>query len=181
MSKQTTHEPGVLFDSAAYAGLGRRAVGMAIDLLVIWLAWILIAITWYWVIRRGEEPVAEATLTWLGFSYIYLAILKATPIRTVGYWLTGVKIVNFRGQRPSFFRTTLRFLLWIVGPINLVLDWLWIGSDHHKQSLRDKFAGTYVIRTNATPIGSSPRKTAYYSLAGLTLMFVEIQTQNASA
>ncbi len=151
------------------------------DLLVCWLMWIAIAMLWYGIIRPGEEPLGEATLSWFAFLYLYLAVLKGTPVRTIGFRVAGVKIVDFRGQQPSMLRMTLRFLLWIVGPINLVIDWLWLSSDPHKQCLRDKFAGTYVVRAKAEPPGASPRKARYYNVFGLMFVFLEIQPREPAA
>jgi uncharacterized RDD family membrane protein YckC len=109
------------------------------------------------------------------FVYVYLAILKPSRVRTLGFWLTGVRIVNHKGQRPSVFRMTFRLMLWILGPINPIIDFLWLGGDDHRQTLRDKFAGTYVIKRDATPVGQGIRRAAYYSLMGATLIFREIR------
>jgi uncharacterized RDD family membrane protein YckC len=175
MTSRTGHEDGVLFQPDDYAGMLRRTLAIVIDCVVLWLTWVPIAWIWYRIIRPGEEPLSEAYWSWLAVVYLYLAMCKPSPLRTVGYWIAGVKIVDFRGNSPGFLRMTFRFLLWIVGPFNLVVDWLWLGGDTHKQTLRDKFAGTYVVRSRAEPIGMNYRRTAYYNFAGVTLMFAEVQ------
>lgn len=180
MTSKTGHEDGVLFQKGDYAGLLKRTLVIVIDTIVLWLAWVAVAWTWYGIIRPGEEPLSEASWSWLAVVYLYLAICKPSRLRTVGYWVAGVRIVDFRGNSPGFLRMTFRFLLWIVGPVNLVVDWLWLGGDKHKQSLRDKFAGTYVVRSRAEPIGTSSRRTAYYNFFGVTLMFAEVQPLAAS-
>lgn len=175
MQQKSPHPPGALFEESDYAGMWRRLLAIAIDFFVLWGVWFAIAWTWYRVIRPGEEPLGQATLCWLAFVYGYLVVFKASPVRTLGYRVAGVRIVDYRGQRPGIPRMTFRCGLWLLGPLNPLIDWLWLGSDRHKQTLRDKFAGTYVVRASAEPACMSPRRTAYYSLFALTLMFIEIQ------
>ena len=69
---------------------------------------------------------------------------------------------------------TFRLLLWLFGPINLLIDLLWIGADTENQSLRDCLAGTYVIRHDATPIGFAPVHLTRYNRAGMPLAYPRV-------
>ena len=172
---KTSSGESVLYADSDYAGLFRRCAILIVDGAVLMFALFLLFAAWFVVVEQQEEAEARAMLSWLLFVYVYLAILKPSRVRTLGFWLTGVRIVNHKGQRPSVFRMTFRLSLWILGPINPIIDFLWLGGDHHRQTLRDKFAGTYVIKRDATPVGRGKRRAAYYTLMGFTLFFWEIK------
>ena len=88
--------------------------------------------------------------------------------------MTGLEIVNLQGTRPSIFPMTLRLLLWIFGPFNLLVDLCWLGADTEQQSLRDCYSGTYVVRNKAEPIGKGPIHLAYYTGLGMTLTYPRV-------
>jgi len=111
---------------------------------------------------------------WLVFAYLYLTLLKASRVRTLGYKLTGSKIVNLRGQRPSIIWMTFRLALWIGGPFSFLFDLFWSGIDDDRQTLRDRFAGTCVVNTNAEPIGESEIHLAYFTAGGFNLMYPKV-------
>lgn len=180
MANETSSPVGVVFELDAYAGLLRRIVVIVVDVLVIWLAWIIIASTWYYAIRPGETPYQQAWFSWLAFLLLYLVVLKGSPVRTIGYRVAGVRIVDWKGRRPGVFRMLFRVLLWMFGPFNALIDFFWLSSDPHRQTLRDKCAGTYVVRSTAKPIGSATRKSARYSLLGLSLIFFELNQAEAT-
>jgi uncharacterized RDD family membrane protein YckC len=52
------------------------------------------------------------------FAFVYLVALKSSSIRTVGYRLVGVRIVNHKGERPSFLFMAIRLLSWMLGPVH---------------------------------------------------------------
>ena len=174
MGKVTSaSDASVLYADGDYAGLGRRSVILLIDGVVVALAWFVLIFIWSFL-YPNDEPDERLIWTGIAFAYVYLAILKASPVRTLGYRLTGVRIVDHQGRRPSYFQMTIRLLSWIVGPINPLIDFFWLGGDRHGQTLRDKFAGTYVIRNDASPVGHGRRQAAYYNILGGILMFWEI-------
>jgi hypothetical protein len=51
-----------------------------------------------------------------------------------------------------------RTLFAVLGPLNALLDLIWLGGDNDRQALRDKLAGTYVIRRGAQPLGTGLQK-----------------------
>ena len=94
---------------------------------------------------------------------------------TVGYWITGVQIVDLEGEEPSMWLMTLRYFLLVLGPINLIIDIFWLTSDENRQTLRDKIAETYVIKRNAMPLGHGQQKIAPYFIAGYSFTFKEVK------
>ncbi len=70
---------------------------------------------------------------------------------------------------------TLRLVLWVLGPFNPLIDLIWLGGDEYRQTLRDKFAGTIVVKRGVEPAGRGPIHVRYYSLLGFMLAFAEVQ------
>ena len=64
--------------------------------------------------------------------------------------------------------------MWLFGPFNFVLDLVWMGADAEQQSLRDCYAGTYLVRRSAEPIGVGPLHLTYYCGAGMTLIYPRV-------
>ncbi|HUG92131.1 MAG TPA: RDD family protein [Planctomycetaceae bacterium] len=169
-------DEGVYFARSDCAGLGRRLLIVAIDLSVV-CGGVGFAVALSET-RPGASPAAIREFAWcslLSASLIYLAVLKRTSLSTLGYRLCDVRIVTLRGERPSVLRMTCRLLLWAFGPFNPVLDWLWLGGDPSRQTLRDKVAGTLVVRRNAVPAGRGRIAVAFYDLFTLSIPFLEVR------
>jgi uncharacterized RDD family membrane protein YckC len=185
---------GLYFARQDYAGLLRRLIIIVVDLLVIVLVGFLVLVVWAVASSAQQGPVLDfvwlgfayfvwlgfaylgfAYFVWLGFAYLYLTLLRGSRLRTLGYILTGVKIVNLKGGRPSFFWMNLRLFLWISGPLNPIVDLLWFWSDENRQMLRDKLAGTYVVRKGAVPVGEGPIVASTLFLLGYTLVYPEVK------
>ena len=111
----------------------------------------------------------------LFISYIYLVLIKRSNWGTLGYMITRVKIVSLEGKKPSIWKMTLRFLLLIVGPINFFFDIFWLTGDEHKQTLRDKIVGNYVIAEDAAPLGRNKILYTSYYLFGWSFVFREVK------
>jgi uncharacterized RDD family membrane protein YckC len=104
----------------------------------------------------------------------YFAILKRTSIGTLGYIIAGVRIVDLMGNKPSIRRMLHRTLFILIGPLNLLLDLVWVGNDRERQSLRDKIAGTYVIRKKACILGRGNIVFSTYTLFSYSFIFKEV-------
>lgn len=167
---------GVYYAEHDHAGFVRRLVVIAVDVIVLLLVgvalwYVLLAIMWYGLDR---DPNPVFWIVWPIAAWMYLAIVKPSSLRTVGYRVTGLKIVNLKGNRPSVFRMTFRMLLWLLGPFNLLIDLMWLGADTEQQSLRDCYSGTCVVRSQAKPIGEGAIHLAYYTALGMTLMYPRV-------
>ena len=62
--------------------------------------------------------------------------VESSSIGTLGFLLAGMKIVNLKGERPSFVRMTFRLLLWVLGPFHPMIDLLWLSGDRDRQTPR---------------------------------------------
>jgi uncharacterized RDD family membrane protein YckC len=168
--------PGVYYAPEAYAGFLKRLLIVAVDLSVIFFVWAIVYILWY-----GGGPDPEYLGIWFvglcfTVAYIYLVFVESSSIGTLGFLLTKVKIVNLRGERPSGWRVSFRLFLWVLGPFHPVIDLLWLTGDRDRQTLRDKLAGTYVVRKDALPCGQGTVRLSQYFLFGLSILFPESRT-----
>ena len=168
---------GVYYEDDDYAGFVQRALALSIDFVVLvfigGLIFVLLEAIGGWESERGFVRVFWPTFgVW---AWLYLAVLKRSSVRTLGYRITGLRVVNLRGERPSIIRMTFRFLLWVAGPFHLLFDLLWQGADSEKQTLRDCFSGTYVVQCAAAPAGEGWLRLARYGSMGLTLTYPRVR------
>ena len=188
MSVNSNSEKGVYYNTNDYGSLLRRFTAIAIDVFVLLLLWALIAWIWsFFADLPAMDPVFEygwwtiAVISPAYFwscllgSYLYMAVVKANRLRTVGYRITGLKVVNLKGVRPSIFQMSWRFILLAFGPINVLADLIWLGGDDNRQTIRDKLAATYVIRLNAAPIGAGAIVPRQYFFIGWSFIFQEVK------
>jgi uncharacterized RDD family membrane protein YckC len=161
-----------------YAGFWRRICIDLVDFCLV--AGIAFAVgTILFLTAWDEERIAVVGFfTCIPFWYVYLVLLKRSAIRTLGYRVARVRIVNLQGRRPSVASLTMRFLFIFFGPLTCLLDLFWIPGDRHRQALRDKFAHTYVIGAAAQPAGRGELAYVPYCLMGWTFVFQEVKTKN---
>ena len=172
----------VCYSPEDYAGFWRRTFVEFVDLGAVALFLVpivLLAAVW----EVGQRDVAggpiDTTLfilvAWALSVYGYLVVLKRSRIKTLGYRLARVRVVDIHGRPPGLGALSLRFLFSVFGPFNILLDLLWIPSDRCRQSLRDKAAHTYVVRAHAQPVGEGRVIYRQYYLMGWSLVFQEVE------
>ncbi|WP_261340238.1 RDD family protein [Rhodopirellula islandica] len=148
----------------------RRLFAMMVDGAILTLVgianWILLALLFY-VLETNRSPETLHLAIWVTIIWIYMTVIKRSWLRTIGYRLAGLRIVDTRGSRPSLTRMTLRMLMWIFGPFNFILDLIWLGADSEQQSLRDCYCSTYVVLATAQPEGTAPVHLTRYFAAGM--------------
>src|SRR5690349_7319917 len=158
---------GVYYRHQDYAGLWRRLLAAIIDAIV--------AVTGLAVLAIWLPSAISAVVTftiWLALAFLYLVVCKRTRVRTLGYRLTRVMLVDIRGDSPSALRVTFRLLFALMGTYSSALglvDFLWITGDDNRQTLRDKLAQTYVIRAGAQRAGRGPNVYDLYHVLAWTL------------
>ena len=188
MKENPPKETGVYFRTKDYGSLFKRFVVIGVDTFVLVVAGVIISFIWAFFIEEPDLPLAaeyggqspvdfnlEYLIVLAVVSWLYLAVAKRSEKRTVGYRMTGLRVVDLQGKRPSLIRMTWRFVLLLFGPINLIIDIFWLGGDENRQTLRDKISKTYVVKEGAQPVGSGPIEYADYYLLGLSLVFTEVK------
>jgi len=166
---------GVYFAPKDYAGLIRRFVIIGVDFVVICFVSFIIIVLFFDLPQDIDHLFPPKIYVFFLFSYLYLAFIKRSDWGTVGYRLTGVRIVNLEGKRPSIWQMTFRFLLLVFGPIHFLFDFFWLGGDEYRQTLRDKIVGTYVIKDDAVPLGTGEQLLVPYFLFGWSMVFREVK------
>ncbi|MEO9930710.1 RDD family protein [Rhodopirellula bahusiensis] len=161
---------GVYFSRQSYPGFIRRTLAMVIDGTILMLAgtaiWMLLLLLFY-AMEFSHRPDALYFAIWSAITWLYMTVIKRSWLRTVGYRLAGLQIVDARGSRPSLTRMTFRMLMWIFGPFNFILDMVWLGADSEQQTLRDCYCSTFVVRSTAQPEGTAPLHLTRYFAAGI--------------
>lgn len=167
--------PAVCFAPGDYAGLWRRLAVELVDLCTIVVLGVVVAAVVVLVIPDEAPGDAVLLAGWAALVYGYFVILKRSRFRTLGYRLARVRLVDVRGRPPGVGALSVRLLFAVAGPINVVLDMMWIPSDRCRQSLRDKIAHTYVVKAQARPAGSALIVYRQYSLMGMSFLFQELE------
>lgn len=165
-------QPGVIYDISSYASFWRRLLADAIDITILIILYITL------MVIVSEDLWNLFILIWSGLSFVYLVIIKASPIRTIGYRLADLRLIDLKGNRVSIWRSVVRMFFAFLGPLNYGLDLLWIPGDPAKQAIRDKFAGTLVIKNMAKPVGEGKIIYMQYFFLGWNLIFAEVQPLN---
>jgi uncharacterized RDD family membrane protein YckC len=173
MDEKRDHPAGVYYALKDYAGLGRRLFVLAIDGLVVYIGYLVswMAFGWGWL---GDAGLYAWALGFAAFCYLYLAVLARSRFGTLGYTVASVQVVDLTGMRPSLACMSFRTAFAVLGPINALLDVIWLGGDSHRQALRDKLAGTYIIRKGAAPGGEGPQAHVFIWFLGYGLMVREV-------
>ena len=157
----------VFYRHEDYAGFFRRALAIGIDLVVLLAIWIgyhaFLDVTGL-LHNASFVPWYTVPIGLIGL--LYLTVLKRSELSTPGFRLTGVRIVDLRGEPPSIARMTVRAFWWVLGPVNPVIDLLFLTSEKHRQTVRDLIVGTYVILRSAEPIGTGKRTSGRLSFMG---------------
>ena len=176
MAEETTID-GVYYNSYDYAGFLRRIIIACTDILAFAVFWGILVILWLYT--HPEDDFLPPTGFWIVLisAYLYLTIIKRS-IGTLGYLVTGVRVVDIHGNRPSIIRMTGRFMWLFILPYSLILDVLWLTGEESRQTLRDKTVGTYVIKRKAKPIGTGKCGIKVMSFMGLCLRLREVGKQS---
>lgn len=174
MTAEAAAASGVYYRPDDYLGVLRRLLIEIVDLpIAVALSILLVGAVWSVAPAGDPEGIVllVSSLVWFG----YFVVLKGSRFRTVGYVVAGAQIVNLKGGRPSFLSLFGRLLFAFVGPLNVLIDLFWLTGDPNRQALRDKFAGTYVIRRSAVPAGTGSIVLRTYMFWGMTFLFREVK------
>ena len=151
-----------------YAGFTSRLIAYAIDTVVafagISVIWWLITITmdllkireviaalgWTDIFPHPFDPTGNFALRGFVFIFgvgLYQVFFLTVANRTIGKGLMGLQVVPLKGGRMNIFRSTLRYLGYIVSIIPLFFGFIWILFSRRRQGWHDKIAGTCVVYT----------------------------------
>jgi len=174
---------GVIYEPESFAGFFRRFIIISVDLsIVIALFYFGLELDSYFYVEYDDYYEDYSTYTMILIIYLYLTVIKSSKLGTFGLLLTGTKIVTLKGQKPNIFKMTFRFLFLLLGPINGIIDFLWLTMNPEKRTFRDCICGTYIIRKNASPIGEGPIHLSRVGLMGQMFLYPSVfKNENSSS
>ncbi len=164
---------GVIYKDEDYASIFRRISIMLIDVLIVLP--IIGAGIWFDMLMYDNTTYYDsnyALFVAAFISYLYLTTLKASKYGSLGQRLTKTRIETIYGERPGQSRMTMCLLMWILSPINLLTDFVFILAVKEKRTIRDCFCNTIVVRDDAKPIDAHvPIHVSRIYALGLNLMY----------
>jgi uncharacterized RDD family membrane protein YckC len=135
-----------------------------VDFVVFGVSSAVLAIAMISILPPDEDRRDLILLACVVAGNLYFAVLKGSRFRTPGYRIGKIKIVGLDGQAPTYSALSLRAAFGLFGPLNW-LDSIWLFNDTHRQALRDKFAGTYVVKIVTQPAGEGKIVLRLYEIA----------------
>jgi uncharacterized RDD family membrane protein YckC len=170
---------GVYFRREDYAAFGRRALVDIVDFVIAAGAWfvlmMVIGIAFNIVAGMPALTVITGGIIWFG----YFIVLKRVA-RTPGYMLGRVRLIGVDGLPAGWDALFTRALFICLGPLNWLMDLATLWHDRHRQTVRDKFARTYVVKKDAKPIGKGKLVVKHFSMSFINLVVREVQVEEPS-
>jgi|GEM_PF-2528722 len=129
--------------------------------------------------RLMREAVGDmlVPLIWggVGLMAAYQILLRKTPIGTLGYILTGIKLVGPDGRSPDWHSYGKRVLICLLEIFSIGLIYIMCFKNKKHQALHDQLAGTWLVKRNAQPEGPGRiiYKTRLLGVYPMTLIDVE--------
>ena len=168
---------GVLFDRKDCASTWRRLAAFVID-GGIYAAFSMFMAVWSWFVFGDEVGAWIWLLTCFVGGLGYFVVLKRS-LPTLGFWIAGIRVRSLDGGLPGYWPMFLRFGiagLWaLTGSLMAIVDLLWISGDEQRQSLRDKIAGTVVVRRGATPVAQGRQTLRLCMFVGFAMYLREVK------
>jgi uncharacterized RDD family membrane protein YckC len=136
---------GMPYGTGAFSAPKPRYGGFWLRVLAYILDGILLLIVQL-ILMALIENQGMVTLVNLVAGWLYFAGLESNMGATPGKLVLGMRVTTVDGQNISFLRATSRYFAKIISGLILMIGYLMVAWDGHKQGLHDKIAGTYVIR-----------------------------------
>ncbi|WP_020407964.1 RDD family protein [Hahella ganghwensis] len=165
---------GVVYQDKDYAGFFRRMAGLTVDISIVMALLFLGVESDTWAFNHFADDYTRPYLLYasLIFSYLYLTIVRASSIGSIGLRLSDTRIETIFGKKPGLIRMSCRLLFLLVGPLNILADIFFINVVRERRSIRDCFCNTIVVRRAAVPIErNAPVHIAKIYAFGLNLMY----------
>ena len=125
-----------------YAGIGKRFFAFLIDALVFAVL--------YWALWQMMKSYATVSLVLLVIIWLYYALLESSPLQaSVGKILMGIKVVDRRGRRLSFWQATERIVSKLVTNVTFYFGFFVAAWDKKKRTLHDRISHSAVILKSA--------------------------------
>jgi uncharacterized RDD family membrane protein YckC len=147
----------VIYSDSDYAGFWRRMLVCLVDGSVFLFSMSIVSVVGKFLPLPGPVRALMLLSAIIVLPLAYFVSLKGAGRRTLGYWIAGVQLVDVYGGHVSYWtlmkRSAWGIFTFIVIPPFFLGDAYFMFLDKHRQTLRDRLAHTYVVRTDAKPKG----------------------------
>ncbi len=136
-----------------YAGFWIRFAAYIIDVLILYAGFFVLMLIFGSLIISQSSTPGNVFNFQVGFQLsfgvlglLYFSLLESSSYQgTLGKYAVGIKVCDPQKQRISFANAVGRYFGRILSSITLLIGYIMVGFDQHKQGLHDKVANTYVI------------------------------------
>jgi Predicted membrane protein/domain len=130
-----------------YIGVGRRAVAIIIDSMVIFVIGYVIALFTGGTTAAGFEIEGWPAFLLFFLSLLYYIVLEATIGATLGKLLLGIRVAKPDGSRITWSASITRTILRIIdGLLFYLVGAILVWQSPLKQRLGDRVADTVVVQ-----------------------------------
>lgn len=103
----------------------------------------------FWVLAQTMNN-ASVSLVLLVIIWLYYALLESSPLQaSLGKIIMGIKVVDRRGRRLTFWQATERIFSKIVTNVTFYFGFFIAAFDKKKRTLHDRISHSAVIAKNA--------------------------------
>lgn len=174
-----------LYGREDYVGATRHLLISGIDAAVILLV-VLPLSSIIGFVAAAFTGLPTLFLPWYPMLCIwcYLAVLRPSRYRSLGYWVCDAKIVTIDGKAPSPLQMTRRLLwtcFWWSSIDRFIVDVFWAASNRERQMIRDLLVQTRLVRNRAKPIGRGKVVRSLLTGWGMVMWFAEVREQSKSS
>lgn len=138
-----------------HAGFWLRFLAYLIDTIIVGAVGTVLVLTAAFPLTLTVGSLSPAQLVYGMFiiafiflgQWLYYALMESSRYQaTVGKIALKLKVVDYSGERLTFWRATGRFFAKFLSMIILYIGFLMIGWTEKKQGLHDMIAETYVVK-----------------------------------
>lgn len=124
-----------------YASIWKRFFAFLIDAAIFAVL--------FWAVAHAAGS-GTAAITLVVVIWLYYALLESSPMQaSLGKIIAGIKVVDHRGRRLTFWQATERILSKLVTNLTFYFGFFMAAFDRRKQTLHDRISHSAVILKNA--------------------------------
>jgi uncharacterized RDD family membrane protein YckC len=137
-----TSEGAMAYPGMAYAGFGSRLISLIIDGIIVGIVNAIIA----FALNSATGSQALAQIVGLVIGLGYNVYFFTSTGQTIGMKVLGIKAVDANGNLLTVGAAVIRYFGAIVSAIIIFIGYLMMLWDSRKQTLHDKFAGSFIVK-----------------------------------
>jgi len=134
-----------------YGGIATRAVALAVDSVIVWVALLILGAVFYAIGALfggihlgpvGKFIVGSAAIIFAG---LYFVVAWTTAGRTVGQRAMGLRVIDRRGDPPRFFTAVIRTAMLGLCIVTCFIGFIPVLFDRRRRGVPDMIAMTTVL------------------------------------